>query len=215
MAITLIIARHGNTFEKDEIPRFIGRRTDLPLTQEGRTQAHQFGKYLREKQIFPVAIYSSSLKRQKEMAEIVNAELGGDIPLCQDEALLEIDYGTWENLSDEEVKQKYSIEEYKVWSTAMQWPASFADSPEEIQTQLQVWLQRLRNTHVDNTTIVAVSSNATLRYLYSLAQAQEWNRYKTEKRMKELKVKTGNFCVLHIYPDHYDVMQWNLFPSSS
>ena len=29
---TLVVIRHGNTFEADEEPRRVGARTDLPLT---------------------------------------------------------------------------------------------------------------------------------------------------------------------------------------
>ena len=36
---TLIIARHGNTFDKGDIPTRVGARTDLPLVEKGRAQA--------------------------------------------------------------------------------------------------------------------------------------------------------------------------------
>jgi transcriptional regulator GlxA family with amidase domain len=49
---TLIIARHGNTFEDGETPRRVGARTDLPLSEIaarcGFYDASDFGKRFRE-----------------------------------------------------------------------------------------------------------------------------------------------------------------------
>ena len=51
--ITLVIARHGNTFESGETPRRVGARTDLPLTEKGRQQAQAIGHYLKEHDLIP------------------------------------------------------------------------------------------------------------------------------------------------------------------
>ncbi len=44
MGVTLYIVRHGNTFEPDEPPRRIGRRTDLPLVESGRAKEDKLGQ---------------------------------------------------------------------------------------------------------------------------------------------------------------------------
>ena len=44
--IKLIIARHGNTFNKGETPTRVGSRTDIPLVDSGKEQAKLIGEYL-------------------------------------------------------------------------------------------------------------------------------------------------------------------------
>ena len=63
---TLIIARHGNTFEDGEPPRRVGARTDLPLTNKGRMQARAVGLWLKENKLMPDVVYSSTLQRTIE-----------------------------------------------------------------------------------------------------------------------------------------------------
>ena len=51
MTTRLIIARHGNTFTKDQTPTRVGGRTDLPLGESER--GTNIGKYLKLKNMLP------------------------------------------------------------------------------------------------------------------------------------------------------------------
>jgi probable phosphoglycerate mutase len=44
MTTRIIIARHGNTFTKDQTPLRVGARTDLPLVETER--GTNIGKYI-------------------------------------------------------------------------------------------------------------------------------------------------------------------------
>ena len=87
----LIIARHGNTFEPNEIPRRIGKRTDLPLTASGLEQAHRLGQYLKNHNLYPDMIITSTLQRTKQMATIIALYIQSDFELIEDSRFDEID----------------------------------------------------------------------------------------------------------------------------
>ena len=105
MSINLFIARHGNTFEKTQLPYIVGKKTDLPLVVKGKEQAENLAQHFKSRGINFNAIFSGKLKRQNEFAQIICNQL-----LCsskitpkitQSEALDELDYGSWEGLSPE------------------------------------------------------------------------------------------------------------------
>ena len=59
----LIIARHGNTFRKDETPTRVGAGTDLPLVEEER--ARGIGKYLKAKGLIPTKVFAAFAKNDE------------------------------------------------------------------------------------------------------------------------------------------------------
>lgn len=57
MTTRLIIARHGNTFTKDQTPTRVGGRTDLPLVESER--GRNIGKYLKLKDMLPDVVFAA------------------------------------------------------------------------------------------------------------------------------------------------------------
>lgn len=189
--IRLIAMRHGNTFEKGELPIQIGARTDLALTSFGRAQAENMGEYLAQQKIFPNAIFSGSLKRQKESAEIVGKFFG--LPLQVVPALTEIDYGDWEGLSADEISKKWP-KEYVEWNQKSKWQRSIFQGNFEMHFQnLYSWVSSLA-AEFDGKTVLAVTSGGVLRFL------------------RNEKVKTGHFCELHFSLNELKVYSWNQPP---
>mgnify|MGYP000835541400 CR=1 FL=1 len=74
MTTRLIIARHGNTFTKDQTPTRVGGRTDLPLVESER--GRNIGKYLKLKDMLPDVVFAAPLKRTMETARLAVAEMG-------------------------------------------------------------------------------------------------------------------------------------------
>jgi broad specificity phosphatase PhoE len=78
-----------------------GRRTDPPLSEEGRGQARQTGEFLAG---FPLsAVYSSPLLRARQTAEAIAEPHGLAVEVVDD--FIEIDVGAWEGRSWEEIEQ--------------------------------------------------------------------------------------------------------------
>ena len=110
MTTRIIIARHGNTFTKDQTPLRVGARTDLPLVETER--GTNIGKYLKMRSLIPVAVFAAPLKRTTETARLAIAALDKDIPLISDARFTEIDYGPDEGKTEEEVIAMANDSEY-------------------------------------------------------------------------------------------------------
>lgn len=210
--IRLILARHGNTFETGQTPVQVGSRTDMPLTSDGRKQAHQLGKYMTAKGITPRAIYSGPLKRQIETATIIGEELHLEKTVRTHEpALVEIDYGLWEGLTNEEVLEKWSLE-YVKWTQQAIWGEGiFGGSLQEHLAAIKHWLSELRKKYSPGDTVLGVTSNGIIRFFYSL-QKNAWEQLVNKGGMEDLKVKTGNFCEISLFKDSIEVIDWNVSP---
>lgn len=186
---SLILMRHGNTFEEGQTPVQVGARTDLPLTDCGKKQAALMAQYLKSTP--PRAIFSGNLQRQIESANIIAKAIGLEVQPSS--ALMEIDYGLWERLSAEDIDQRWP-KEYAEWSKTAKWQEHiFQGSYDHHLELLQKWLDDLR-VFFANQTVLAVTSQGILRL------------FKSEK------VKTGHFCRLFLKPNEVEIISWNESP---
>ena len=104
----IILVRHGETdWNKEEMFR---GRVDIELNETGTKQAELLAEYLSKIKID--AVYSSPLKRALKTAEIVAKNHKLDMKLAP--GLIDFDYGEWQGLSHQEVKDKYK-ELYAEW----------------------------------------------------------------------------------------------------
>ena len=78
MTTRIIIARHGNTFNKGDIITRVGARTDLPLTETER--ATNVGRYLKDRNLIPAKAFAAPLKRTVETAKLAIEAMGCTIP---------------------------------------------------------------------------------------------------------------------------------------
>ena len=104
----ILLARHGET-DWNRVGRWQGH-ADPPLNETGRSQAAELAERLADDGI--VAIYSSDLERARETAGAVANRLVLDV--VEDEALREIDVGSWSGLTRAEVERRYP-EGYARW----------------------------------------------------------------------------------------------------
>ena len=101
MPTTLVLVRHGET-DWNADNRFQGH-ADPPLNETGRAQARALATELR-REVF-AALYTSPLQRAAETAAIIGYELG--LEPRSDDALKEVDVGSWSGLTRAEVEQRY------------------------------------------------------------------------------------------------------------
>ncbi|MGB9607841.1 MAG: histidine phosphatase family protein, partial [bacterium] len=94
----LYLVRHGMTEWNDD-GKMQGR-TDVPLNERGITQAKLLAKRLANVPLS--AIYSSPLMRAMKTAEIIAQNHG--LPIIPATPLQEADFGGWEGLTLEEIK---------------------------------------------------------------------------------------------------------------
>lgn len=100
----LLLVRHGET-DWNAAGRIQGC-TDTPLNARGRAQALALAGRLRGER--PQRLYTSPLRRARETAAIVGAELALEPETV--EALREISFGEWEGCSWEEIQRRWPRE---------------------------------------------------------------------------------------------------------
>ena len=115
----LVLWRHGQTSWNAE-HRFQGH-SDISLDETGLEQARGSARYLAA--MGPTAIFSSDLARAAETAAYLG-ELTG-LPVQAEKDLRERGGGSWEGLTNEEIKERYP-EAYAAWIPADGEPVSAA-----------------------------------------------------------------------------------------
>jgi broad specificity phosphatase PhoE len=108
----LILVRHGETVGNSGI-RYYGR-TDLALSDLGRTQMRAAARWLRvsfaELPLAPV--FTSPLQRATESARLI---AGPDTTLIEIAEFVEVDFGMFEGLTAEEIAHRYP-DEFMRWN---------------------------------------------------------------------------------------------------
>ncbi len=105
----LILVRHGQSIWNLE-NKFTGW-TDVGLSEQGKNEAIEAGKVLKEKGFnFDIA-YTSVLKRANDTLDYILRELKEDIPIYYTWKLNERHYGALQGLNKEEVKADYGEEQ--------------------------------------------------------------------------------------------------------
>lgn len=103
----LILVRHGETVGNSSI-RYFGR-TDLLLSPLGRAQmraaANWLDSNLRSIRFAPVL--SSPLRRAIDGARLV---AGSAVPVIEIEEFVEVDFGLFEGLTAEQIRERYPVE---------------------------------------------------------------------------------------------------------
>jgi probable phosphoglycerate mutase len=100
----LILIRHGNTFETGETATWVGARTDMKLTAKGEEQGQAAAAMVAARFLPLGGLIAGPLQRTRRFAELIAAKTNAVYTV--DERLIEIDYGTWENISSDEIRAR-------------------------------------------------------------------------------------------------------------
>lgn len=210
MTTRLIIARHGNTFTKDQTPTRVGCRTDLPLVEEERGTA--VGKYLKLKGYNPVKVFAAPLKRTMETARLAVKALGKDLAVEENEDFVEIDYGPDENKTEAEVINRLGrhylekegqdlslLSEQDIvnkgeevlawWNEKALVPDGWVVSPCEIIAAWKEFADKVEKEY-QRQDVLLVSSNGVIRFAPYLT-----GDFEAFAAKHDIKVTTGGVCV--------------------
>jgi broad specificity phosphatase PhoE len=153
----LLLIRHGETdWNRQQIPQ---GHVDVPLNQDGRTQAHALARRLRGWDID--AIYTSDLSRAAETAAILGEALGL-VPI-PDAAWREIDLGGWVGLSDAELKLQFA-DELTAVARGEDVPRGGGETMASVQARAVEAFEGMRRSHLKQT-VALVSHGGTLKAL--------------------------------------------------
>ena len=176
----VFLIRHGEV-DWNRQNAYIGS-TDLPLNPMGQAQARQLADYLRTKKIS--AIYSSSLIRAVQTAEIIAERLGVAVNICPE--LREVDYGEWEGVPESEVRERYP-DFYPGWrANPLEVRTPGGETFGELRDRaLPAFIEIAKAHPKDNVAIIAHKS--ANRVILACLLGMDVNRYR--------QIGQGNSCV--------------------
>lgn len=203
---TLIIARHGNTFEAQDIPTRVGRRTDLPLTETGVEQARAIGRYLRDNRLIPDVVYTSNLQRTIQTARAAIKESGVTNPSFALDIFDEIDYGPDENKPEDAVIARIGQDAIAAWDRDGVVPEGWVVDPDAVIRSWHNFADQIR-AHDDGETVLVVTSNGIARFAPHLT-----GDFAGFRAAHSIKLSTGAFGILDYRDGRWVVRGWNIRP---
>jgi len=202
---TLIITRHGNTFEKDETPRRVGANTDLPLVESGRAQARAIGHWLKANGHYPEAVYCSQLLRTKETADIALKEAGYKEPVFPLAIFNEIDYGPDENKPEDAVITRIGADALKDWDDKALVPPGWNFDPQKCMDDWKNFARHIVDD--EQSCVMVVTSNGIARFAPYITG--DFDGFSAKY---PLKISTGAVCVLEFENGQWNIKGWNIRP---
>jgi broad specificity phosphatase PhoE len=168
----VFLIRHGATVLTVE-DRFAGS-TDVELSDEGRRQAQRLAVRLAEEDV--AGVYASDMARTLETARFLAAPHKG-LEVQPRPALREISHGHWEQMTRQEVEDRYPEEAFE-WERD---PYTFAPSGGEsgltVTARALPALIDLVRAH-NGQCVIVVSHKATIRLLLSSLLGFDPRRYR-------------------------------------
>ena len=126
----LVMLRHGESTWNLE-NRFTGW-TDVDLTEQGISEAHQAGRLLREGGYTFDLAHTSVLKRAIRTLWIALDEMDLMwIPVCRSWRLNERHYGALQGLNKKETAEKFGMEQVHIWRRSYDTPPPALDETDE------------------------------------------------------------------------------------
>ena len=203
---TLLVARHGNTFERGEPPRRVGARTDLPLTQTGEDQAIALGQYIKAHNFKPAAMFTSTLQRTMRTGALALEQAGLTAPTSTLPFLNEIDYGPDENKDEDAVIARLGQANMDAWETQGIMPPDWSPRPAAIITGWSNFSDMVLHDY-SGQCIFVVTSNGIARFAQHLCQipAALASKY-------GMKMATGSVSVFVHDGSEWSIKHWNIRP---
>lgn len=187
-----MLVRHGET-EWNRDDRFRGR-SDIPLNENGRAQAHQIAHRLASYKI--AAIYSSPLPRALQTAAPLAAQCKLEIQETAD--LLDVDYGAWEGMAREDIRARYA-ELYETWARRpghARFPGG--ESLRQVRVRVENLLGELCKEHLGETVVLVshrVTCHLTLCYALGLPNDALWHIRQDVACINEFQEQDGLYVV--------------------
>ncbi len=224
--IKLIVARHGNTFNKGDVILRVGSRTDLHLTEEGKSQGRKLGENLISADLHPTMFYSAPLKRTIETSLEASTAFGNRTEPILLDFLTELDYGDYDGLPEQEVIQKLGLieaqacgltqvtpiqqEEYgkeclKLWDKKKILPQGWKFLQARVDSLENEWrrfAEELTHAQKPSTNLV-VTSNGIARFALSILPSNT-------PLPDSLKISTGAYCLFSWDGTSWHLDAWNV-----
>ncbi len=190
----IILVRHGQT-EWNRVERFRGR-ADVSLNEAGLSQAEATGRRVAS-EWQPKAVYSSPLSRAIKTAEAIAGQF--NLPVQVHPGLADIDYGEWQGLSPEEVRQRWP-EEIDAWyNRPDEARIPGGETLGELRQRLMATVNKLALRHAGQT-IVLVSHTVINRIILlgalGLGNERFWRLKQDNCAINVIEIEAGDFTLV-------------------
>ena len=204
----IILVRHGQT-EWNRIERFRGR-ADVPLDETGLAQAEATGLRIHG-EWQPSAVYSSPLSRAMRTAEAIAKHF--DLSAQIHPGLIDIDYGEWQGLTPDEVRDRWPAELQAWYSHPDQANIPGGETLARLRSRGMSTVNEL-SARLTEQTIVLVGHTVINRIILlgvlGLGNERFWHIKQDTCSINVFKAETDDFvlvslndtCHLHAYLSH-------------
>ena len=166
--LKLLIARHGNTFDKYDVIRRVGLRTDIPLSNSGINQCSKLGQYIFDNYKNIDHVFCSQLQRTQQTAEIIVEKYRTNTPKIKVLTQLnEIDYGIDEGKPESDVLKRLGEKALKDWDDFAIIPEGWLFDKDNCEKSLLELSNNLIEQY-NNKTVLLITSNGIARFLPSI-----------------------------------------------
>ncbi len=189
----LLLIRHGQSVYNLE-NRFTGW-VDVPLSEQGIEEAEEAAKKLEN---YPIDIaYTSKLKRAIDTLEIiVDMHKKKSIPVIENEALNERNYGKLQGLNKAEVAKQYGEEQVHIWRRSFDIPPPGGESLKDTSHRVMPYFRSTILPDLKNSlNVLIVAHGNSLR-----AIVKELEKISDED-IASLNIDTGKIYLYHLDND--------------
>lgn len=194
----VLLVRHGET-EYHHGNRYCGR-TDLPLTDTGRSQAARLADWAAGAGL--AAVYSSTMRRAVDTA--VPAARAAGVAHIRDPRLVELDFGDAEGLTPSEMEQRWPVERAAFLADPVASPLPGGESPRAAIARARAAVEELAAAH-DGGTVLVVCHSTLLRLLTCDLIGDDPSRY----RDRFPKVGNTSGAVLRSTDGDWELLAFN------
>ncbi|MEM6399751.1 MAG: histidine phosphatase family protein [Cyanobacteria bacterium P01_D01_bin.116] len=174
--VRLLLVRHGET-EWNQQSKYQGQ-VDISLNENGKLQSEKVADFLKDISIDKV--YSSSMLRAKETAEIILQQHQG-VNLELNDGFKEIIHGVWEGKLETEIEQEFPGELQRWHENPEQFQMPSGESLQQVWSRTVEVYESIIQTALDNQlkTILIVAHGGTnqilLCHILGLSAEYFWN----------------------------------------
>ncbi|MEO0384651.1 MAG: 2,3-bisphosphoglycerate-dependent phosphoglycerate mutase [Pseudomonadota bacterium] len=122
----LVLVRHGQS-EWNLKNLFTGWKNP-DLTEQGVKEARTAGQTLKEMKLEFDEAFTSDLLRAQKTLDLMQEEMGTDLPITRDQALNERDYGDITGMNKDEARKQFGEEQVHIWRRSYDVPPPGGES---------------------------------------------------------------------------------------
>jgi phosphoserine phosphatase len=209
----IVLVRHGQT-EWNRVERFRGR-ADVPLNETGLAQAELTGRRIAA-EWKTEAVYSSPLSRAARTAEVIAGHF--DLPVQVHPGLTDIDYGKWQGLTPDEVREQWQkmIDDWYNKPASIRIPGG--ETLEELRIRALGVIDELVKRH-DGQTVVVVGHTVINRIILlgvlGLSNDRFWRLRQDTCAINSFEAEGGDFTLVSLNDTFHLRAEMHYHPSPS